>query len=145
MTHSDTHVSPPDIHDRRSPSVIGVVHSQIVLLIETRLQRQYPVRPLLVRTALVRPERRLAAALTGGYGVALIRPAVHGKTGVARVCVMDLENGHLRKLVAGRHGNDLLQGRCGAGQGDALPGTHRIPYALAFHVVQSEITEFLSR
>ena len=53
MPHADAGIAPPHIHHRSAAAVVGRIHAQEVFLLETRFQRQYPVRPLLVGAALI--------------------------------------------------------------------------------------------
>ena len=53
MAHGDAYVSTPHVNHRRSTAIVRRVHAQKIGLMKTWLQRQHPVRPLLVRTALV--------------------------------------------------------------------------------------------
>src|SRR4030095_2753780 len=62
VPYSDTRVSAPHVNNRRAASIVARVHAEIVLLGESCVQWDYPVRTTLVRAALKRPERHIRRA-----------------------------------------------------------------------------------
>ena len=50
QTYGDTAVTLPEVHHGYASPVIGVVHTEVVLLLETGLNGQHPVQPV-CRTA----------------------------------------------------------------------------------------------
>ena len=91
MPHADTAIPLPNIDNRSAATIVRRVHAQKILLLETRLQRQYPVRPLLVGAALIRPERRLSGRNRSADRIMLVGPAAHRQIRTSRVGVGDFE------------------------------------------------------
>ena len=73
QTDSHTAVALPEVHHRNTASVIGVIHTEVVLLSETLLHRQHPVHTRVGRRRLERPNDAIlclylrAAQLIGLY------------------------------------------------------------------------------
>src|SRR5207237_5633392 len=62
VTHSDASVFAPHVDNWCATAVIAGVHAEIILLVETWVQWDEPVRAALVRAALKRPQRRMLGA-----------------------------------------------------------------------------------
>ena len=109
VAHRDPEVSPPHVHDRRAPSVVGGVHPQVVVLGEADLERQDPVGTALVRPALVGPEGGLGPARRRGHGVAAVRPAPDADLPAAVVRVHGLHDRDPREVVVEGHLHGLAE------------------------------------
>src|ERR1035438_208474 len=57
VAHRNSNVFAPDIDNRSTTAIVAGIHAEKVFLLESRAQRNHPIRPLLVGPALVRPER----------------------------------------------------------------------------------------
>src|SRR6516164_3917025 len=117
MPNSDAYVAAPHVHKRCSAAVVGSIHSEKIFLLEARLQREHPVRTILVGTALIRPEGGLAGACLRSYGIRMIRPRRNSQRLTSFVRVANLKGGHSWRFVVDRNHDSFLQpSRC-AGEG----------------------------
>ena len=142
VAHRDPEVSPPHVHDRRAPSVVGGVHALVVVLGGPDLERQDPVGTALVRAALVGPEGGLDPGRRRGHGVAAIRPAADADLPAAAVRVHGLHDRDPREVVVEGHVDGLAD--------VARTAVQSMPPAAADHVgerllvlpLEPEVREF---
>src|SRR5258708_10203616 len=89
MADGKSHVFGPDIDDRRTAAVIARIHAQVVCLTESRMQREHPVRPLLIRAALIRPKRGSDLWHQCAQPVLAVGPATHDERRGSLILVLD--------------------------------------------------------
>ena len=128
MPHRETGVAPPDVRNRRAPTVVRSIHAEEVALTEAGLHGLHPVPPILVRSAGKRPERRLQGGFAG-QDVVGDRPADHAERRSGVVPEAHAKQREPRMPLVERHHQGLL---------DAIgrPGSHGMPYTLAEPVTE---------
>src|ERR1051326_3462304 len=107
MADSDADISPPDVDHGRGPAVVAGIHTEVIFLVKPGMKRQNPIRPLFVRSALIRPKgwRSLLTACLDGIG--LIAPAMNLDRTSPLIRVFHIEHGDGREVVVDGDGYDL--------------------------------------
>ena len=131
MADRDADIPPPDVRDRCPAAVIGGVHAEKVLLLETNLQGKHPVGAVFVGTALVRPKCGFARSFLGRDCVRMIRPARNPHRRARLIRVTDLEERHSGRVVIDRDDHFLLQAARNTGQREAASASAVVADVLA--------------
>ena len=98
MSHSNSNVTPPDVDNRRAATIIAGVHALIILLLKIGVQRYDPVGAFFIGAALVRPESWRAHSALRVQNVGIVGPTIDRKLGCSGIGVLNLEEGHRRKV-----------------------------------------------
>src|SRR5580704_979910 len=76
MSHSHSDVTPPDVDNRCTATVVAGIHALIILLSKIGIQGYDPVGTFLVGATLVRPESWRAHAALRVHVVRVVRPTL---------------------------------------------------------------------
>src|SRR6266576_622447 len=112
VSYSNSNVTPPDVDNRRSATIIIGIHALIIFLLKISVQRQDPVGTFLVGATLIRPESRRAHIGLRVYRVPVIGPTFDRELGCSGVSVLDIKERHRGKVVIYGDGDRLFQLSC---------------------------------
>src|SRR5258708_2814394 len=121
MADGKSHVFGPDIDDRRTAAVIARIHAQVVCLTESRMQREHPVRPLLIRAALIRPKRGSDLWHQCAQPVLAVGPATDDERRGSLILVLDFEDSDRGEIIVESNGDLFAHRTRITGQQESLP------------------------
>src|ERR1700722_996122 len=104
VSDRETNVFAPYVDDRSASAVIAGIHAKIILLVETGAQRKHPIRPLLIRAALVGPERGSSGCGNCRQRILMVGPAANCESNRAGVSVFNIKDGNRREVGIYRDG-----------------------------------------
>ena len=107
MAHPDAHIPAPDVNNGSAAAVVTRVHAEIVLLRESWVQWNQPVRTTLVRTALKRPEGNLRGPALRFNRIAIVVPFENLQLRLANIRVADIEYCKIGEVVVDDDGQSL--------------------------------------
>src|SRR5580692_2661836 len=76
VSHSHSNVTPPDVDNRCTATVVAGIHALIILLLKIGVQRYDPVGAFLVGATLVRPESWRAHTALRVHLVRVVSPTL---------------------------------------------------------------------
>ena len=106
VAHPDAHVPAPDVNNRSAAAVVARVHAEIVLLRESCVQWNQPVRTTLVRAALKRPEGNLRGPALRFDRIAIVVPFENLQLRLPNIRVADIEYCKIGEVVVDDDGQE---------------------------------------
>src|SRR6266540_6202217 len=138
MSHSNSHVTAPNVHNWRAAAVVASVHALIILLLKIGVQRYDPVGTFLVRTALIRPESWQARVGLRVHRVGVVGPTFDGELSRSGIRILDLEKCHSREVVIYGDRDFLCERSCLSFEDELLTRSENIFCALVFLLSQEK-------
>ena len=139
MADGNSNIAAPDIDDRRAAPVIAGIHAEKVFLLEVGMERQHPVGPFLVRTALIGPEgrgiawrlpvRTMRTSTLSIHVVRVVGPSLDRKFARASIGVLNIEERHRGEVIVHRDGDRFGQCSRFSGQNEPLASSERVGHS----------------